>query len=109
VLIHAIQAAAPSLGVEVRPINVRDADEIERAITAFARSSNGGLIVTAGSVAYGHREPRRWASTCRQCPMLLARADGDRMSYAPAFWPTLEDESLDKLGVEGVELLAVVS
>ena len=31
------------------------------------------------------------------------------MSYAPAFWPTLEDESLEKLGVEGVELLAVVS
>ena len=31
------------------------------------------------------------------------------MSYAPAFWPTLEDESLDKLGVEGVELLVVVS
>jgi hypothetical protein len=31
------------------------------------------------------------------------------MSYAPAFWPTLEDESFDKLGIEGVELLAVVS
>ena len=31
------------------------------------------------------------------------------MSYAPAFWPTLEDESLDKLGVEGVEVPAVVS
>ena len=31
------------------------------------------------------------------------------MSYAPASWPTLEDESLDKLGVEGVEVLAVVS
>ena len=43
----AIQAVAPSLGVEVSPINVRDAGEIERAITAFARASNGGLIVTA--------------------------------------------------------------
>jgi putative ABC transport system substrate-binding protein len=41
-----IQAAAPSFGVEVRPINVHDAPEIERAVTAFARSSNGGLIVT---------------------------------------------------------------
>ena len=43
----AIQAAASSLGVEVSPIDVRDAGEIERAITRFARSSNGGLIVTA--------------------------------------------------------------
>jgi hypothetical protein len=33
--------------VELSPVNVRDADEIERAVTAFARSSNGGLIVTA--------------------------------------------------------------
>src|SRR5499433_2056967 len=41
----AIQASAPSLGVEVRPITLGDAGEIERAITAFARSSNGGLIV----------------------------------------------------------------
>ena len=42
-----IQAAAPSLGIEVSPINVRDAGEIERAVAAFARSANGGLIVTA--------------------------------------------------------------
>ena len=46
----AIQSVAPSLGVEVSPVNVRDAGEIERAVTAFARSSNGGLIVTAGAV-----------------------------------------------------------
>jgi putative ABC transport system substrate-binding protein len=45
----AMQASAPSLGVEVRPINVPDAGGIERAITAFARSSNGGLIVAAGA------------------------------------------------------------
>jgi putative tryptophan/tyrosine transport system substrate-binding protein len=44
----AIQAAAPSLGVEVRPINLRGADEIERAVTAFARPLNGGLIVADG-------------------------------------------------------------
>jgi putative tryptophan/tyrosine transport system substrate-binding protein len=51
----AIQAVAPSLGVEVSPINVRDAQqeagEIERAITAFAHVSNGGLIITGGSAA----------------------------------------------------------
>ena len=45
-----IQAAAPSFGVEVRPVGVRDADEIERAVTAFARSSNGGLIVTGSPI-----------------------------------------------------------
>ena len=45
----AIQSVAPSFGVELRPIDVREAGEIERAVTAFARSSNGGLIVTAGS------------------------------------------------------------
>ena len=41
----AIQTVAPSFGVEVTPVNVRDAGEIERAIAAFARSANGGLIV----------------------------------------------------------------
>ncbi len=46
----AIQSVAPSLGVEVSPVNVRDAGEIERAVAAFARSSNGGLIVTGERV-----------------------------------------------------------
>jgi putative tryptophan/tyrosine transport system substrate-binding protein len=52
----AIQAVAPSLGVEVSPVNVRDAGEIERAIAAFARPSNGGLIVTASALAVVHRD-----------------------------------------------------
>ena len=52
----AIQAVAPSLGVEVSPVNVRDAGEIERAVAAFARSGNGGLIVTASALATRHRE-----------------------------------------------------
>ena len=47
----AIQAVAPSLGVEVSPIDVRDAAEIERAVAAFARSANGGLIVTASGAS----------------------------------------------------------
>ena len=47
----AIQAVAPSLGVEVSPVNVRDAGEIERAVAAFARAPNGGLIVTASALA----------------------------------------------------------
>jgi putative ABC transport system substrate-binding protein len=50
----AIQTAAPSVGVEVSPINLRDAGEIERAVTAFARASNGGLILTASSLSGFH-------------------------------------------------------
>jgi putative ABC transport system substrate-binding protein len=52
----AIQSVAPSLGVEVSPVNVRDAPEIERAVAAFARSSNGGLIVTGSALANIHRD-----------------------------------------------------
>jgi putative tryptophan/tyrosine transport system substrate-binding protein len=52
----AIQAVAPSFGVEVRPVGARDADEIERGIAEFARGSNGGLIVTASGAALVHRE-----------------------------------------------------
>ena len=51
-----IQSVAPPLGVELTPVNVRDAGEIERAITAFARGSNGGLIVTASALAVVHRQ-----------------------------------------------------
>jgi putative ABC transport system substrate-binding protein len=51
----AIQSVAPSFGVEVSPINMRDASEIERAAAAFARSAKGGLIVTASASATVHR------------------------------------------------------
>jgi ABC-type uncharacterized transport system substrate-binding protein len=51
-----IQGVAPALGVELSPIGVRDAGEIERAITAFARSPNGGLIVTGSAPAAIHRD-----------------------------------------------------
>jgi putative ABC transport system substrate-binding protein len=51
----AIQAVAPSLRVKVNPVNMRDAGEIERAVTAFARSPGGGLIVAAGPAATRHR------------------------------------------------------
>jgi ABC-type uncharacterized transport system substrate-binding protein len=52
----AIQAVAPALGVELHPLNIRDAGEIERALGAFARGANGGLIVTASTLASLHRE-----------------------------------------------------
>jgi putative ABC transport system substrate-binding protein len=47
---------APLLRVEVNSFNKRDAGEIERAVTGFARTGNGGLIVTAGGPALGHRD-----------------------------------------------------
>ena len=53
----AVQIVAPSLGVQVSPVDVRDAGEIERAVTAFARGLNGGLIVTAGALTISHRQP----------------------------------------------------
>ena len=52
----AIQSVAPSIGVEVIPVNVRDAPEIERAVAEFARSANGGLIVTGSALAVVHRD-----------------------------------------------------
>ena len=51
----AIQTVAPSLGVEVSPVNLRDASEIERTVAAFARSANGGLIVTGSASAHLYR------------------------------------------------------
>jgi putative ABC transport system substrate-binding protein len=51
----ALQAVAPSLGVELSPADVRDDSEIERAVTALSRSSNGGLIVTASALATRRR------------------------------------------------------
>jgi putative ABC transport system substrate-binding protein len=51
-----IQALAPSLRVEVSPLNLRDAGEIDRGIAAFASSSNGGLIVTPSGPAGVHRD-----------------------------------------------------
>ena len=52
----AIQAVAPSLGVEAVAVNVRDPNEIERTITEFGRTANGGLIVTGSGLAMVHRE-----------------------------------------------------
>ena len=52
----AIQAVAPSMGMELSPLDVRDAGEIERVIALFGRSSDGGLIVTGSALAAVHRD-----------------------------------------------------
>jgi putative ABC transport system substrate-binding protein len=52
----AIQALAPSLGVEVSPVDARDTDDMERSVTAFVGSSNGGIVVTGSAATAVHRE-----------------------------------------------------
>ena len=52
----ALQSVAPSFGVELSPVNMLDAGEIERAIAAFARSPNGGMILTGSALAVFHRD-----------------------------------------------------
>jgi putative ABC transport system substrate-binding protein len=52
----ALQAAALSLGVELRPLDVRDADQLERAIATFAHAENGGFIVTPSATLSARRD-----------------------------------------------------
>jgi ABC-type uncharacterized transport system substrate-binding protein len=52
----AVQGAAPTLGVEVKSLNVRDAASIEGAVTSFAQESNSGMIVVAGALPQRHRD-----------------------------------------------------
>jgi putative ABC transport system substrate-binding protein len=85
----AIQSVAPSLGIELRPVNVRDADEIERSIAAFAQGSNGGLIVTASTSAVIHRELITTLAARNKLPAVYYTrywvAGGGLMSYGPDF------------------------
>ena len=83
----AVQAAAQSLGVEVSPISVRDAGEIERAVVAFARSANGGLIVTGSAGASVHRDLIVMLAARYKLPAVYADgyivAGGGLISYGP--------------------------
>jgi putative ABC transport system substrate-binding protein len=83
----AIQSAAPSFGVELRPVNVRDAGEIERAIAPFARAPNGGLIVTGSPLAYVHRELIVTLAARHRLPAVYSDrvfvTDGGLISYGP--------------------------
>jgi putative tryptophan/tyrosine transport system substrate-binding protein len=85
----AIQSMAPSLGVEVSPVNVRDAGEIERAVVAFARSTNGGLIVTGSALAVVHRDLIITLAARHKLPAVYFLrtfvADGGLMSYGPDY------------------------
>jgi putative ABC transport system substrate-binding protein len=85
----AIQTAAPSFGMEVSPVNVRDASEIERAVMAFARSSNGGLIVTASPLAQLHRDLIITLAARHKLPAVYFErffvAEGGLISYGADF------------------------
>jgi putative ABC transport system substrate-binding protein len=82
-----IQAVAPSLGVEVSPVNVRDAGEIERAVAAFARSPNGGLIVTGSALSIVHRDLIIMLAARHKLPAVYFRrlfvTGGGLISYGP--------------------------
>jgi putative ABC transport system substrate-binding protein len=84
-----IQSVAPSVGVEVSAINVRDAGEIERAVAAFAGSSNGGLISTASALAAVHRELIIALATRHKLPAVYHRrffvTSGGLVSYGVDF------------------------
>ena len=83
----AIQGVAPGFGVELHPLGVRDAAEIERGVTAFARSSNGGLIVAANPLTLVYRELIISLGLRHQLPTVYPQrysvSDGGLISYGP--------------------------
>ena len=82
-----IQSVAPSFGVELSPIDLRDAGEIERDVAKFARGSNSGLIVTSSGLAAVHRELIITLATRYRLPAIYSyryfAAGGGLMSYGP--------------------------
>jgi ABC-type uncharacterized transport system substrate-binding protein len=83
----ALQSAAPSFGVELSPIGLRDAGEIERAISAFARASNGSVIVTSGTQSIVHRKLIITIAARHRLPAVYPYrfyvSDGGLISYGP--------------------------
>ncbi len=81
----AIQSAAPSLRMEVTPVNVRDAREIERSVATFAQASNGGLVATASALTVVHRDLIIRLAARHKLPSVFHRrlfvASGGLMSY----------------------------
>jgi ABC-type uncharacterized transport system substrate-binding protein len=83
----AIQTAAQSLGVEVSPVSVRDAREIERAVTTIARSANAGLIVTPSASVSVHHDLIIALAARHKLPAVYTSRDnvtgGGLVSYGP--------------------------
>ena len=85
----AIQSVAPLVGVQASPVGVRDAGEIERVITAFARSPNGGLIVTGSALTALHRDLIITLAARYKLPAIYYERSfvtgGGLISYGPDF------------------------
>jgi putative ABC transport system substrate-binding protein len=83
----AMQGAAPSLGIELRPIAIRDEADIERSIAAFAREPKGGMIVTVSSLAIQNRRVIGTLAARHQLPAVYPFryfvTSGGLMSYGP--------------------------
>jgi putative ABC transport system substrate-binding protein len=82
-----MQAVAPSLGVEVIPVNMRNAAEIEQSVETFARSTNGGLIPVGSAAVVRHRELILTLAARHKLPAVYWErffvAAGGLMSYGP--------------------------
>ena len=82
-----IQSVAPSLGMDVSAINLRDAPEIERGVAAFARSANGGLILTSSALSVVHRDLIVTLAARHKLPAVYYRRQyvtgGGLISYGP--------------------------
>jgi putative ABC transport system substrate-binding protein len=83
----ALQGAAPSFGVELIPVGIRDAGEVERGISAFARAPNGGMIVPAGVAGTVYRELITMLAARHRLPAIYSDRrfviDGGLLSYGP--------------------------
>jgi len=83
----ALQSVAPSFGVELSPINMRDAGEIERGVAAFAQSPNGGIILTGSALAIVHRDLIITLAARHKLPAVYYSrsfvTDGGLVSYGP--------------------------
>jgi putative ABC transport system substrate-binding protein len=82
-----IESVAPSLGVDVIPVDIHDSNEIERSITNFARTSNGGLILTASALAALHHDLIITLAARYRLPAVYTQrryvTDGGLISYGP--------------------------
>ena len=82
-----LQAVAPSFGLDLRPVDVRDAREIDRAVSAFARAENGSLVVVSGGLSIAHRGLITTLAARHSLPAVysdrLFVTSGGLMSYGP--------------------------
>ena len=83
----AIQSVAPSFGIEINPVSLRDPGEIERGVTAFAASPNGGLIITAAPLGTLHRKLNIALAARHKLPAIYSSrffaAEGGLVYYGP--------------------------